>query len=347
MKRFASLFMQDLKISVRNALILFLFAVMVVMVGVLALLVPEEPPIQEALLVADLTEGELYGEALRRAEGGLLEFFSDEVSLLTALEENPNTIALLITGARGDPEVKVYHHGLMNSYSEALMAQFLTRQFNDPAAMELFNQPGAISFMRGEQTGPQGSKTYVPLLLALDVAMMGFMMGAVLILEEQGDGTLRALRVTPLGTSTYILSKSLVFLLVSLVYALLLLLVMGVWPTMPLLFWVMISAGSLLFTFIGMILAAFFKTMSQWLLAGMAVLVASMLPIVSFLAPAFQPGWMGWIPTYWMLKGFNEMLFPVGRSVTMWVVMTIGVTLAAYAGCHIAIRQRLMKEVGS
>jgi hypothetical protein len=122
---------------------------------------------------------------------------------------------------------------------------------------------------------------------------------------------------------------------------------MGTWPVNPLAFWILISAGSLLFTFLGMILATFFKTMSEWLFAGMAVLVAGMLPIISFLAPSFQPRWMGWIPTAWMLNGFNELLFPTGRPVIPWVLMTVGITLAAYAGCYLAIRQRLMREVFS
>lgn len=343
MKRFLSLFVQDLKISVRNALILFLVAVMVVMVTVVAFVIPEESTEEESLLVADLTEGGLYAEALRQ-EGGQLTFFEDEATMLTFLEESPNTIAMLIVGKPGDPAVTVFHHGLMNPHSEALMTQFLTREFTDPAAMALFDEPDAIRYLRGEQTGPEGRKAYIPLFLALDVAMMGFMMGAVLMLEERGDGTLRALRVTPVGTAAYILSKSLVFLLVSLAYAALLLLVMGTWPTNPLAFWSLLMAGSLLFTFLGMILATFFKTMSEWLFAGMAVLVTGMLPIISFMAPSFQPRWMGWIPTAWMLDGFNELLFPVGRSVTLWVLMTLGVTLVAYAGCHLAIRQRLMKE---
>lgn len=343
MKRFMSLFMQDLKISVRNALILFLVAVMVLMVVVVALVIPDKPPAEESLLVADLTQGGMYAEAIRQ-EGEHVVFFQEEPALLAALEENPNTMALLITGNPGEPSVTVYHHGLLNRYSENLLTQFLTREFTDPAAMALFEASDAIRMLRGDQAAPEGRKAYVPFLLALDVAMMGFMMGAVLMLEERGDGTLRALRVTPLGTAAYILSKSLVFLLVSLVYATLLLLVMGTWPVNPLAFWSLLMAGSLLFTFLGMILATFFKTMSEWLFAGMAVLIAGMLPIVSFLAPSFQPRWMGWIPTAWMLDGFNELLFPVGRSVTQWVLQTVGVTLVAYAACHVSIAQRLMKE---
>jgi ABC-2 type transport system permease protein/fluoroquinolone transport system permease protein len=343
MKRFLNLFVQDLKISVRNALILFLVAVMVVMVVVVAFVIPDEPPQEGELLVADLTQGEFYAEAIRQ-EGEPVIFFQDKTSLLAALEENPNTMALLIEGQPGEPEVTAYHHGLLNHYSEALLTQFLTKEFTDPQAMALYGEADAIHMLRGAQAAPEGRKAYVPFFLALDVAMMGFMMGAVLMLEERGDGTLRALRVTPVGTATYILSKSLVFLLVSLVYAALLMLVMGTWPINPLAFWSLLIAGSLLFTFLGMILATFFKTMSEWLFAGMAVLVAGMLPIVSFLAPSFQPRWMGWIPTTWMLDGFNELLFPVGRSVTQWVLMTIGVTLVVYAACHVAIRQRLMKE---
>ena len=122
MKRFLSLFVQDLKISVRNALILFLVAVMVVMVTVVAFVIPEESTEEESLLVADLTEGGLYAEALRQ-EGGQLTFFEDEATMLTFLEESPNTIAMLIVGKPGDPAVTVFHHGLMNPHSEALMTQ--------------------------------------------------------------------------------------------------------------------------------------------------------------------------------------------------------------------------------
>ena len=343
MKRFASLFVQDLKISIRNALILFLVVVMVGMVAVVVFVIPEEPPQEDTLFVADLTQGGMYADAIRQ-EGSSVTFFQDKASLLAALEENPNTMALLIEGVAGQPEVTAYHHGLLNRYAEALLTQFLTKEFTDPQAMTLYEDTGAIRMLRGAQAAPEGRKAYVPVLLALDVAMMGFMMGAVLMLEERGDGTLRALRVTPIGTAAYILSKSLVFLIVSLVYAVLLLLLMGTWPVNPLAFWSLLIAGSLLFTFLGMILAAFFKTMSEWLFAGMAVLVAGMLPVISFLAPSFQPRWMGWIPTAWMLDGFNELLFPVGRSVTQWVLMTVGVTLVAYAASHVAIRQRLMKE---
>ncbi len=339
MKRFTSLFVQDMKISFRNALILFLVIVMLLMIAMLRFVVPKSQGAAEPVFLVDMTEERLIETMLEQEETASFRLLPDRQALLDALEDESETLGIIVSGSVMAPEIEVLHRGLLNERTATLMKQQLGREFSGTVPVV-----ANVTTLRESGVRPDNRMAMIPVLLALDVLMLGFMMGAVLMLEERDEGTLKALRITPVHVSGYILSKALVFLLVGLVYTGLLLVVMGTYPVKPVLFWLIVTMGSLFFTFVGMILATFFRNMSEWMFVGFGALILSMLPVLSFLIPSFNPVWMSWIPTSWMIRTFNELLFPVGRSITLWVWLTTGAAMAAYGLCHLFVGNRLMRE---
>ncbi len=339
MKRFASLFVQDMKVSFRNALILFLVIVMLLMIALLRFVVPKSQAAPEPLFLVDLTEGRVLEAMLEGEETVSWRLLPDRQALQDALENESQTLGIIVSGTIMTPDIEVLHRGLLNERTATLMKQQLAREFSGTVPVTV-----NVSTLREAGVRPDNRMAMIPVLLALDVLMLGFMMGAVLMLEERDEGTLKALRIAPVHVSGYILSKGLVFLLVGLMYTGLLLVVMGTYPVNPFPFWLIVIMGSLFFTFVGMALATFFKNMSEWMFVGFGALILSMLPVLSFLIPSFNPVWMSWIPTAWMIRAFNELLFPAGRSITLWVWLITGTAMASYGLCHLFVGSRLMKE---
>jgi hypothetical protein len=58
----------------------------------------------------------------------------------------------------------------------------------------------------------------VPTIIVFEVVLLGFLIAAVMMFQEKQEGTLRAYRVTPSGAVNYILSKTVLFILLSLAY---------------------------------------------------------------------------------------------------------------------------------
>ena len=105
-----------------------------------------------------------------------------------------------------------------------------------------------------------------------------------------------------------------------------------------------IVLGASLYTLMGISVGVFFNNMSEWLILGMTVLILNILPIISYSMPSFAPAVLTWIPSYTIVFGLAEMLFPTGASlVPLFAYLSLAVALA-YTLSHVLVHKKLMKE---
>ena len=182
------------------------------------------------------------------------------------------------------------------------------------------------------------------MLFRSEVLVLGFLFVAVFIFQEKSEGSIRAYRVSPGGTATYILAKTLVFMALGVVYGLgLVTAAMGFSVNYGALL-LLIVLGVNLYTFLGISVAVFFRNISEWFFTGVLLLAINMAPLASLMFPMFSPRWLTWLPSYPVVFGLSEALFPSGRSILPLAGLLAVENVLAYTLCYVLTRQKLMKE---
>jgi len=149
------------------------------------------------------------------------------------------------------------------------------------------------------------------------VAFLGLFLAASLLFVEKHEGTVRALRVTPVHIAEYLAARSVTMGLLGVAFtAVLTLATRGpdvAWP--GLLAAVFLYAAVVTLTTLAV--ANLFATMSQFLFTGIVVNLVLSLPAIGYWTPGFNPGWLKLIPTYPLLYGLREAYFPSGAAVAV------------------------------
>jgi hypothetical protein len=176
--------------------------------------------------------------------------------------------------------------------------------------------------------------------------LLGFFIVAVLVFQEKQEGAIRAYRVSPAGPLAYILSKNLLLVVLALPYGGLLVLAGRGLEVNYLNLFILIILSSSLMTFAGLFVAVFFNNISEWFFIGVFILILNMLPLIAYAMPAFAPAWLTWIPSYPVVFGVREILFPTGKSGFMLPMagLLAAQTAVALAAAYWAVSTRLMRE---
>lgn len=187
----------------------------------------------------------------------------------------------------------------------------------------------------------------VPVVIALDVLVIGFFFAGVMILQERALGTVAAYRVTPGTTLAYLASKVLVNVALALVYVALVLAIVPplALPVGPLL--VVITLGSALPTLLGIALAVNFRGLSSFFYPAALLSLVMSAAVPAYFVPALGAPWIRLLPTYQALFALRDLLMPIGREgvVERFAAgMGAGVAVAGALAWWMTHR-RLMREV--
>lgn len=192
---------------------------------------------------------------------------------------------------------------------------------------------------------PPFNQLFIPILFAVDLCLLGFMFGAVMILQDKEHGTIRYFRIGPGTGLDYLLSK----LTINLGLALLnFLILVGLGapaalaePRLYLL--VLLTCAGM--TLLGLGLAVFFRSVAQFFFPLALVGVFAAMPMYLVLTPTAALAWTWWLPTYHLLFGAEAIMFagdPALIRAAFWFNATF--TLLAAGFCGLAINHRLLRE---
>lgn len=280
-------------------------------------------------------------DAARPAANEELHLVASEADLRAKLVEDKDAVGLSLNEGRG---VKLLLRG-----SESDEARALARTEAEIAWLKLrgvgLEEAHATTTLRAPSPPVPFSLSTLPMLLAVDVIFMGFLFASVMLLQEKQLGTVRFFRVGPSSAPLYVGSKALVNLGLSLLGTLVM---FGVAMPRGLLepwLWAFVAAGSLAMTFLGMGLSAFFRNLSGFFYPLMVVGMASSLPMAAYLMPTLELGPLEVLPTWSVMVGVREALFPTGASGVVsssFAVLSVVTTLAA-AFAFVAVRRRVLE----
>jgi hypothetical protein len=322
MKGLLALAIQDFRRLLSNALFWVITVTLVLIILVINLALPKSITAESLRVFA-------YNTGL--ASEGVIEVSSEE-ELRQAVQEG-EAIGLL---GDGEDVVTILHPGLSGKYVRAIM---LMLDHPEKSLVEVEKLDDSI------RTIPFNERM-APVFICFEALVIGFILGGALMLSEKEEGTIRALRISPMGVDRYLISKTILFSAIAVIYALIMAVFSVGFDFSAIRFILLSFFGSAVFSLIGLAYTTFFKDLSSWFFSMAVLLSINMLPVVSFMNPTFSPFWIRLIPSYPMIFEYENILFGLGRdpwipaaSVALWCV-------AAYGISRVTVGRRLLARGG-
>jgi ABC-2 type transport system permease protein/fluoroquinolone transport system permease protein len=369
--RIGTMIRQEFVVAARSRFYLFILIILAVSVAAVYL-IPEEFTLQTEVYLFDSAQTE-ESRALAAALGSEILLVGSADELREKVAERGANQGYRLEVRNGGLEVIYVHNGeispkelrIRGARLEALYRTIDGRPLTEgPAAGEAAGKgptdhegaPVRVRTMQ-EQAPPLGnSMRLLIILLAFEVVVIGYLFSAVVIFQEKQEGTVKAYRVTPGGTGVYIISKSLFWASAGVIYGGLMLAAAtrgNLGPPAWLHIMSAVLMSSFFYSLVGIGIAVYFTTISEWFMVGIGILVINMLPLLALEFPTLSIGVLEWIPShpflFWVrtvIRQSAENSAPAGLS-GWWFPMAGRLGLFILAGAvfaSLSVRFRIMKE---
>lgn len=146
-----------------------------------------------------------------------------------------------------------------------------------PAGLDFAGRVWAVEVVGGDG-GRDVAGRLLEALLAFEALVLGFLFVSVGVFEERREATVRAYRISPGGIARWISAKLLLWTALSLAYVVLMLAMSLSFGHFALHLLVALP-GALLMTELGLAVAVWFNSISEWFLPGVAILIVNMIPM--------------------------------------------------------------------
>ena len=335
--------LQDFLLTFRSGhiyVVLILAALMLILVFAL----PTEVDLQAKEYFLDASEAGVFDSYLAAVDAPNENILSSEAEMQAVLAGSQKALGVIFRGSLAEPEFEIIVQGNISEENVNLLEKGLDTVIQ---TMQGTLEPvdAKMTVLMPESEPIPLNKNMIPIFMSFEVILLGFLIGAVLIFQSKQEGTIRAYRVSPGGTLVFILSKVILYDIISLIYGLVVsLIAFGTGPNYLQLSLLILSSSTLM-TLLGLGIAVFFTNISEWFFAGAILLVIAMLPTLSYAMPIFSPAFITWIPTYQIIFGFRDVLFSIGSLATLnQTFLILGIALlAGFAFCYLTVDKRLMK----
>ncbi|MCL6580457.1 MAG: ABC transporter permease [Firmicutes bacterium] len=343
LRRLGSLVAKDLVVVARNHYVTVVLALAVLYALAVHFVLPASVGGASELIVLDRTPGQTLGRAYAAAAPGRVELVGSEAALEEALRRGGARIGVTVDGSLADGGAGPVHVTVVfQGFESPRVRQVVTAAVRAQLAALTGRPPAAFPTerLRPEAAAqrPPFNLSLLPILVWTEAAFLGLFLAASLLFVEKHEGTVRALRVTPVQVAEYLAARSVTMGLLGVAFTVVLTLATrGLDVTWPgLLGTVFLYAAVVTLTTLAV--ANLFGTMSQFLFTGIVVNLVLSLPAIGYWTPGFNPGWLKLIPTYPLLYGLREAYFPSGAAgvvrdalVQLSVATVVVFVLAAWA----------------
>ena len=337
---FANRLRNDLVVMYRSRFVAATFIVAIVLIAIVRFVLPGEINPGTRIYVVDAVGGTI-AEDIEVVGVGVAE---DVGTLEALLAEDPVARGFVFEGSQDNPRLKIY---LQGHESESDMRRLRALGHGLWDGLRGTGATPDIVVLRDTGTAPRLNSNAVPLLLGLEVSLVGLFLATVMVFGEKSEGTIRSYRVTPGGVWLYLLSKLAAVSLLTLGYGTLVFVatlgfIPGYLASMGL-----VLLGGLLFTSLGLLLGSFFEGLSDFMYPMIGVATLLGLPALTYVAPSVSIPGIHLLPSHPLIFGLRETIFPTGRMdmlLSTWTILGVGALIAIF-GAKWILGRRLMMEV--
>lgn len=296
LKKVWIIFMRDLKVNVRDFLSLYILLIPIIFAVGINLLAPSvnDTTVNLALLDGDNQELVTYLEQFAN-----VELFSDVAAVTERVERRDNIVAIL-------PEGDSTYIMTQGNEPESVVA--FAKFLNTAATLDMQVSETTAVIETFGRTEPPLKKMLVNLTILLTSILVGMLI-SINIVEEKADKTVRAINVTPISQTAFILGKSMIGIFLAVFGTVAILWITG---------FVDVNIGQVLLIILSVsvlsVLVGFIEGINNDdIMNAAASMKLLFLPVGAAVAAAelLSEQWQVlfyWIPFYWTYKGNDAIL---------------------------------------
>lgn len=246
-------------------------------------------------------------------------YIIDSEEKLIELAEKERHFGVVISLEDGLVKYDYYMQGYESEKLRNLYKVYHNNDFD--ASVLQFEQQEVVQLTEGFE-GLSDRENILPSFLTFNGSLMGFFVIAAYIFLDKKEGIITAYAVTAAPVSYYLMSKVGVILLTSIFTSLLMVIpLMGLQANYLMLIIFLLCSGIFAST-LGLVITSFYDNIMQAFGTIYAFMMLLMLPNISYFIPSWDPTFMKFIPSYYFLQSFKEVLLPEGNM--MFVLLTSG-----------------------
>jgi len=205
-----------------------------------------------------------------------------------------------------------YTYYLQGYETQKLRNLYLVIHNNDMTSLESAIESQEVRKLSDDYEILNDREHTLPSLLTFNGSLMGMFIVAAYIFLDKEQGIIKAYAVTASSVWQYLMSKTLVITVTGIAStAIILIPVMLGRPNYPLMLLFLITTGFFA-SGIGLVISGYFRTMTKAFSAIYLLMIAMMLPAIAYFIPSWEPLWIKFLPTYFIIQGFREIIVKGG-----------------------------------
>jgi len=166
-------------------------------------------------------------------------------------------------------------------------------------------------------------ESIIPVFLTFNGSLMSLFIIAAYIFLDKNEGIIKAYAVTASSVWHYLLSKTGVIIVTSIVTSLIITVpIMGLQANYFAMLLFIITSGFFAAS-LGLYITSFYKDIVQAFGVLYIVIVIMIMPNISYFTPSWDPDWIKIIPSYVMLQSFKEII-SINGNITYVLVASLG-----------------------
>lgn len=334
-------YLKELKLSSKGFYFYIELIMAAIIIFVLLVFIPEEPNnVQDSYLMMDLPEamqkmamdqlmeedldGEIVYETFKiedqafevpvyESETDRIYLFDNADYLETMTEKEKPAFGILMT--YDEDSKKITKEFFLQGYeSERFVNLYKLVNVVDEATMMEIADDVEVRDLGGEPMDLNNREFALPSLLTFNGSLMGMFIIAAYIFLDKQEGIIKAYAVTASKVWQYLMSKVMVMTTVTILTTFVITLAVRGFKANYLLLLILLVTSSFFGSSIGLVISSFYDSMTKSFAAIYTFMMLFMLPAVAYFIPSWEPLWIKFLPTYFLINGFKEVIVTNGDT---------------------------------
>ncbi len=264
----------------------------------------------EIEIVALELDKEMMDVRLIESEDQRIYLIDNRDNLIALSKKDRPSASAYISG--DDISKLTYEYYIQGYESERLQNLYMIIHIEDIMTIANLASNQKVVALDADYDHLNSRESALPALLTFNGSMMGLFIIAAYIFLDRQQGIIKAYAITASRVWQYLMSQVLVLMTVTTLTTFAILLAVMGFKANYLMVILLLLPSAFFFSSLGLWVASFFTNLTQAFGAIYFLMMAFMLPAIAYFIPSWEPLWIKFLPTYYLIQGFKESIIDNG-----------------------------------
>jgi hypothetical protein len=304
MKRFFNSFSMDFLIAFRNKFILISIGLAILYAVLVNWVIPENISLEEtSAYFYDNSSSKIFSQILKNSDNEHY-FLNSKEELYDTLSKEKNQPGIIFE----DSNFRIIAQGYEDEKTLNIIASQIDMIYLNLSDEYIPYETQTILIKGDSKNSLPFNKKMIPILLATDIILLGFMFSAVMLFQEKKEGGIYAYRVSSAGTINYLLSKTFVNSIIGVIFAFIFSFLTLGFTINYFQFFLIVFLATLLMSVLGILIGQFYDSVSNFVYVIMLAAGFIFIPLIPLFSGSQGNILYKLIPSYYILFGVEELI---------------------------------------